>query len=239
MRLFRSKLFWGVICIALAAVIAFMVLPMFFKEQSKTATVLKLSRDVPRGTVLTKAMLTSTEVGAYGLPEQFLSKEEDAAGMVAADDLYAGEFVWKDRLISEEAYKKIAAGQSKGLSGGSCLVTLELPTASSGVASILRSGDTVDVYETVKTTEDEEQKTVATQVLTSMYVYDVLNRDLQSLSVLDELEVQQKDAEEQETYDFEPVFVVIRCTPKQAETLIRMEKEKSFHFILRKATIGG
>ena len=100
MRLFRSKLFWGVICIALAAVIAFMVLPMFFREQSKTATVLKLSRDVPRGTVLTKAMLTSTEVGAYGLPEQFLSKEEDVAGMVAADDLYAGEFVWKDRLMS-------------------------------------------------------------------------------------------------------------------------------------------
>ena len=232
-KVFKSKIFLGIICLILAAAIAFLVLPNFYASKSVTTHAVKLTEDVPVGTVIADSMLVSVEVGSYGLPSSTVMKEEDAIGKVASENMYTGEFLTATRLITEEEYQALVAEKTKGLENGDCLVTIQFPGASSGVASVLRSGHIVDVHECV---ENEDETFSVQKVLSSMYVYDVLNADLQSLSELD-VKLEEAIVEEDTDYNFEPAFVVFRCTETQAQTLIRLERMEAIHLTLQRT--GG
>ncbi len=123
-KLFRSKAFLGCICLVLAAVMAFLLLPRFYASQSATVNIVRVNKEVSAGTVITSDMLTTAEVGAYGLPEKVVISENEAIGKVAAETLYAGEMLWQDRLVSAEDYLASEEARTKGLSAGMYLVTL-------------------------------------------------------------------------------------------------------------------
>ena len=231
MKLLKSKAFLGAVCIVLAAVIAFGVLPWVYRSQAETVSVVRVAQDIPTGTVITRAMLTTAETNGNSLSKKVVLTADEAVGKVASQQLYAGEFLWSDRIMTEEAYSELEEAKTKGISSGRCLVTIAFPTASAGIASVLRAGNIVDVYEIG---EDEEKVTVVTKALPSMYVYDVLNKKLESLNKLDELK-ENATLEEDTDYDFEPAYVVFRCTEEEAGTLIRLEKDKALHLTLTKA----
>ena len=174
------------------------------------------------------ACLRRLRWGAYNFPETVVREIKNVSGMVAKDNLYAGEFISSERLVTKEEYNAIMEEQTKGLTAGLCLVTIQFPTASSGGASILRAGDIVDVYET---SEDTEGALYVDKVLESMYIYDVLNSNLESLHELDDKKAELL-IEEDADFNFEPAYVVFRCSEDEAEAMIRMEKAKSFHLAL-------
>ena len=66
-----------------------------------------------------------------------------------------------------------------------------------------------------------------------MYVYDVLNEDLVSLTKLDELLDESEGAASLSTGDLTPAYVVFRCPESQGQELIRLEKEKALHMVLK------
>jgi pilus assembly protein CpaB len=228
-KLFRSKAFLGGVCLVLAAAIAFLLLPRFYASQSATVNVVRVTQDVPAGTTITSAMLTTAEAGAYGLPEKVVTSEAEVVGKVAAETLYAGEMLWQGRLMSEEDYLASEEARTKGLTNGMCLVTLELPSASSGIAGVLRAGYIVDIYEC---TESEDASYSIAKCLSSMYVYDVLNSNLESLNDL-EAKKDGASADDTTNYDLKPVYVVFRCTEDQAQTLIRLERAESLYLTLK------
>ncbi len=233
MKLFKSKILLGVICLVVAAAIAFLILPQFYESQSETTYAVKAAEDIPAGTVITSQMLTTEEVGSYGLPDSVVLDKDTVIGSVAAENLYRGEYLSSIRIISEEEYQQQLLDQTKGLESGYCLITLEIPTSSAGIAGILRAGHTVDVHECVT---NADQTITVQKALSSMYVYDVLNAELESLTALDE-ELAEAIVEEDTDYDFKPVYIVFRCTESQAQTLIRLERMEALHLTLQKT--GG
>ena len=100
-KVFKSKIFLGIICIVLAAVIAFLILPRFYASKSMTTEAVKLNEDVPVGTIISSEMLSTVEVGSYGLPGSVITKQEDAIGKVASQNLYVGEFLTNPRIVTE------------------------------------------------------------------------------------------------------------------------------------------
>ena len=126
-KVFKSKIFLGVICLVLAAVVAFLLLPRFYASKSNTTQAIKVTQDIPIGTVITNEMLVQVEVGAYGLPDNVPRSTENIVGMVASENLYTGEFLTSTRLLSETEYAALVAEQTKGLENGYCLVTVEFP----------------------------------------------------------------------------------------------------------------
>lgn len=228
-KLFKSKLFLGGLCLLLAAGIAFLVLPRFYSAQSKTVNAVTMRQDAAEGTVITEEMLTTSEIGAFGLPDKIILDKKDVVGRVAVDKLYAGELLWKGRVLTQEEYRSRAGAAGESLQAGQRLVTLAFPATASAVAGVLRAGNRVDVYECVQ--NQETKKYESTKVFTSLYVYDVLNKDLESLNDLD----QKKESaviEEDTDYDFIPAYIVFRCNPTEAETLISLNWAKSFHLAL-------
>lgn len=232
-KFLKSKLIVGAACVLLAAMISFVLLPRMYASKSQTTSVIKLAEDIPAGTTITDGMLTAATVGSYGLPGSVVTDALEAVGKVASENLYAGDYLTRNRLITAQEHDVLVESQTKGLENGYCLVTLQLSTASSGVASVLRSGHIVDAHECVV---NEDKSITVQKVISNLYVYDVLNGDLESLRELD-IAYEEALVKEDTDYDFEPAFVVFRCTEQQAQTLIRLERMEALHLTLQRT--GG
>ncbi len=228
--LLKNKIFIGAMCLLLAGVLAFVLLPRLYSAQASTVEIVTLKQNVDGGAVISDDMLTMAEAGSYGLPDNVVKDKSEITGLVAKETIYAGEYLWRDRFTTEEAYQKTFSESGVALEDGSYLLTIGLPSASSGLAGILRGGDVIDVYGSVS---DNGTATVG-EALTSVTVYAVLNS---KLVPLDDLDAKLKAAPDtdQSNYDFIPAYVVFIVNDQQAQTLIGLEKDKSLHLVLRKA----
>ncbi len=234
-KLIQNKLFIGILCIVLAAVIAFLLLPRFYKSQAATENIIRVTQDIPTGTVLTNEMVTTSEVGSFGLSSDVLRADATAVGMVASENLYAGEYLTGRRLMTEDEYRETEQEQTLGLKGGMSLITIEFSSSSAGVAGVLRAGDTVDVYEFIKEKNEDGEEVSRTELaMSGIYVFDVLNQNMQSLTEVDEKKEKLPEGDNT-TFDFAPAFVVFRCNQQQVLTLIRLERTDALHLALAKA----
>jgi pilus assembly protein CpaB len=227
-KLFRNKLFIGAMCLLLAGALALGLLPRLYGAQSGTTEIVKLRQNVEYGTVITEDILTVAEVGSYGLPDTVVTDKSEIVGLVAGDTIYAGEYLWRDRFISAEDYENAISKSGYGLSDGTYLLTIALPSESSGLAGILRSGDTVDVYGYT----DESGSSVVSEALTAVSVYKVFNSKLVSLDDLDAELAANPDADPAD-FDLAPAYVVFTANEQQAKVLIGLEKDESLHLTLR------
>ena len=228
LKLFKNKIFIGAMCLLLAGILAFAFLPRLYGVQSGTTEIVKLRQTVESGTVITDDMLVGAGVGAYGLPDNVIRDKSEITGLVAGETVYAGEYLWRDRFMTEEAYKEVTSKESLGLSDGTYLLTISLPSESSGIAGILRAGDTVDVYGYT----DSGGTVAVNEALTCVKVYKVLNNKLVSLDDLD-AKLKADSSKDSSDYDFAPAYVVFTVNEQQAKTLIGLEKDKSLHLTLR------
>lgn len=229
-KLFRNKIFIGAMCLLLAGMLAFVFLPRLYSSQASTTEIVKLKQTVESGTVITDDMLTIAEVGSYGLPDNVVRNKSEIIGLVAGETVYAEEYLWRGSFMAQEVYESATSKTSFGLSDGTYLLTISLPSESSGIAGILRAGNTVDVYGYT----DDSGSTVVTEALTAVRVYEVLNKKLVSLDDLD-AELRANPNADPSDYDFAPAYVVFIVNEQQAKVLIGLEKDKSLHLLLREA----
>lgn len=227
-RLIRNKIFIGAICLLLAGILAFVFLPRLYDAQSGTTEIVKLRQTVESGTVITDDMLTVSEVGSYGLPDNVIRAKSEITGLVAGETIYAGEYLWRDCFLTPEAFDENKKQNGYGLSEGTYLLTIGLPSESSGIAGILRAGSTVDVYGY----SDDSGSAVVSKALTGISVYEVLNNKLVSLDDLDAEMEASPDADPSD-YDFAPAYIVFVVDEQQAKVLIGLEKDESLHLTLR------
>ena len=117
------------------------------------------------------------------------------------------------------------------------LVTIEFPSSSAGIAGVLRAGDLVDVYKYAPIDENNrDAKSYAILSMRKLYVFDGLNKNLESLTDLD---ARKEALSEGDTtnLDFAPAYVVFRCTRSQILTLINLERAKAMHLALARAVV--
>ena len=228
-KIFKNKLFISTACLVLAAVLSFVLLPKIYEEETATANVLVLNQTVAEGTEITEKLLSTAEVGAFGLSGAVATDKEQVIGMVATSTIYEGEYLTKNRLVTAEEYKKSVSGAV--LADGQFLLALKIPSTSSGLAGQLRGAALVDVYTTV----DDENGAIKTEkALSEISVKQVLNSKLESLDDLDKSLAEESDGVKDEA-DYAPVYIVVTVDETQAKTLIALEKAENFHLTLIKA----
>lgn len=230
LRLLKNRIFIGAMCLLLAGVLAFVFLPRLYNAQASKTQIVKLTQTVENGTAITEDMLTVAEVGSYGLPDEVIRNKSEIIGLVASETVYAGEYLWRDCFINKEDYKTASSTNGFGLSNGTYLLTISLPSESAGIAGILRAGDNVDVYGYT----DENGAAMVSKALTDIKVYEVLNKKMVSLDELD-AELEANKETDKADYDFAPAYVVFAVNEEEAQTLIGLEKAKALHLTLRKA----
>lgn len=92
MKLLKNRIFLSVLCLVLAAVVSFLLLPRFYENKSVTVMVLRAAEDIPAGTELAERHLVSVEVGGYGLPEGILNDKTLIIGKVAQTNMAKGDY---------------------------------------------------------------------------------------------------------------------------------------------------
>lgn len=248
MHFFKSKAFLAIICCILAGAVAFVWVPRQYKNRAATIYVLTAAQNISEGTVITEDLLTSVEVGAYGLSSDVMTSKDEIVGKVANTMFFKGEYIIPQRLITVEEYNKQNENSAVELNPNEILIAVPLPSTAAGLAGMLRAGDLVTVYELVEPTEEEISsarennqalpKSEAKQVFESLRVYEVRNSALQSVDELDRILEASKESGETVSLDFDPVYVIFCCTEYQAKEMVRLVLEGSLYMTLEQAGVA-
>ena len=158
-KLLENKLVVGGVCIVIAAILAFLVLPGMYKQKEKTIYICRLQADITAGTKIEAQMLKQVEVGSYGLPESVVKNPDELVGM------YASKFA---DFVSDERF-------DKAVSEGKRLIAVSVPSNAASVANQLKAGDKVTVAYYADDT------VIIDDTLKGIEIYSVENEDAQNL----------------------------------------------------------
>lgn len=184
MKLFRNKLFVGLLCIIAGLAVVFLAVPAVVGQQEKTEVVYQAAEDIVAGTIIDANMLKKVDVPAALAPEN-KANPETSIGLKAISAIYKGDTITADKItanyvpadtysIATEKGKMVMSISIKNLSvvaaariqPGDVVTVLALPQArgaqsnSSGVDPQQEIGTGVQVEDQTGETEQQEQTEV-------------------------------------------------------------------------------
>ena len=120
MSIFKNRTVIGVICILLALVICFGITPLFNRGISQKAEIVRVTKDIHAGELITKDMVTTAEVGSYNLPSGLMTTKNNVVGKYAKADLAVGDYILAAKLseapAAENAYLYNLDGTKQAIS---------------------------------------------------------------------------------------------------------------------------
>ena len=132
----------GIICIVSALLICFGVAPVVNRISDGKVAIVRVIRQVEAGAVIGADDVAVVEVGRHNLPEGIVTKTEDVIGKCAKSDLYAGDYILKDKLTGTEKTAKDLLGN---LGSGKKAISVTIPSFGNGFSGKLRTGDIVSI----------------------------------------------------------------------------------------------
>lgn len=237
MKILKNRIFLSILCILIAGVISFMLLPKLYKDKAETVTVLRVAADISKGEKIENRHIAEVEVGKYGLPDNIINDKSLVIGKIAKTSMVKGDYIFPQKIAdfaSDEKMNRIVKENKR-------LVTVSVPSIAAGLSSHLKSGDivTVAVFLNQKESADGEQsaspKVMIYPELKSLEVYSVENSRTQSTEQARE---QQQADNKPSSNDPIPKTVTLVVTEAQAVKLIEAEYTGKLHLILEKRGMG-
>ena len=214
MKIFQNKIVVGVICIVVAAILAFFFLPSISKSKSNTEKVYAVKNAVAEGTKIEESMLVEKEVGSYGLPQSIIKDKDKIVGKYASCSITPDDLILTSKLSDFAANQKL----DKVMSQGNMLVTVSLDSVASAVGNHLKSGDIISIVGYAN------DAVVAHEELKALEVYSIENENAEKL----------EDVENDEEAEHLASTVTLIVNQVQAEKLIQAEYSGKVHAVFVK-----
>ena len=214
MKIFQNKIVVGVICIVIAAILAFFFLPSISKSKSNTETIFVVKNAVAEGTKIEESMLVEKEVGSYGLPQSIIKDKDKIIGKYASCDITPDDLILSSKLSDYAANQKL----DKVMSQGNMLVTVSLDSVASAVGNHLKSGDIISIVGYAN------DAVVVYEELKALEVYSIENENAEKL----------EDVENNEEAEHLASTVTLIVNQVQAEKLIQAEYSGKVHAVFVK-----
>lgn len=117
MKILKNRVFIGISCLVLAALIAFVAVPVINQLTTNTIEVIRVKEDVGMGTQLTEDMLEKVEIGELNLPDTPATDAKQVVGLYVTVDMKAHDVVYSqkvtDKLVfPENKLRKMTSGES-------------------------------------------------------------------------------------------------------------------------------
>lgn len=142
MSIFKNRTVIGVICILLALVICFGITPLFNRGISQKAEIVRVTKDIHAGELITKDMVTTAEVGSYNLPSGLMTTKNNVVGKYAKADLAVGDYILAAKLSEAPAAEN---AYLYNLDGTKQAISVTIKSFATGLSGKLQSGDIVSV----------------------------------------------------------------------------------------------
>ena len=218
MNLFKNRMVVGVLCIVLSLLICFGLTPLFNKGISQKTEIVRVTKEIKVGEVITQDKVKTVEVGGYNLPENVIRTKANAVGTYALADLSIGDYILNTKVSktpsAENAYLY-------HLNGSKQAISITIKSFANGLSGKLQSGDIVSVI------APDYKKQGAT----------VIPPELKYVEVISVTASNGYDANtgEQETSKDEkelPSTVTLLVTPEQGNLLASLESDGKTHLSL-------
>jgi len=140
-KIFRNRFIVGGLCFAIAAVLAFVVLPNILDAKEATINVVRATRDIGAGVQITDRDIEIVEVGAFNLPTNTVYDRSLVVGMYARTSITQGD-IFLDTKVTDVRFSTL---MEKAEHDKMRLITITLPNVATGVGGHLQAGDIVNV----------------------------------------------------------------------------------------------
>ena len=211
MRFFQNKMLIGIMCVVLAALLAFVFLPSIMKEKSKTEKIYAVKETIAEGTQIEESMLTEREVGGYGIPESVVRDKSEIVGKFASCTIVPDDYILSSKLSDYAANQKLDVVMGEG----KMLVTVSLNSVASAVGNHLKTGDIVSIVGYA------DGNVVTYDELKNLEIYSIENEEAQNLEDVENDEEAQKLA----------ATVTLIADRIQAEKLVDVEYSGKVHAV--------
>lgn len=138
MSIFKNRTVIGVICILLALVICFGITPLFNQSISQRSEIVRVTKDIHAGELITKDMVTTAEVGSYNLPSGLMTAKDNVVGKYAKADLAVGDYILAAKLSDAPAAEN---AYLYNLDGTKQAISVTIKSFATGLSGKLQSGD--------------------------------------------------------------------------------------------------
>lgn len=172
---FGQRKLLGILCIIMAILIGFVILPYLYGAKGNTEMIVKAKEKIEKGHIITEKQIILDETGTYGL-EGYITDKSKAIGTIATTDIMAEDVITNKKIGNQKDHKLAYLTKENKR-----LTTISIKSNAAGLASHLSAGDIVNVYSIL---EDEygSASPVMSPSLKNLEVYDIENGNTQSIS---------------------------------------------------------
>ncbi len=139
----NKRLLFGIISIALAAVIALIGIPAVIGQSNTKLQIVRVKEAIEEGTVVTAEQLEMAEVSSHGLPANVATDFTQVVGAYALVDLVPGDYFLPTKVSIESPEKDTIL---KKLTGDKIAVSMSVQSLAGVLSNKLRTDDIVSVY---------------------------------------------------------------------------------------------
>lgn len=216
----NNRFLYGVLSIVLAAVIAFVGIPIVTRGTRGTQEIVRLKNRVTRGTVITSEDLEVVTVGSYNLPDGIATTTDEVAGAYATADLYPGDYILPNKLSATPLSSDRSLNE---IPDGKVAISITVQHLANGLSDKLQAGDVIRLYH-YDNTENFLEPVVDMPELHFLKVLSVT--DSSGVDVDYSMPLAE-DEEHRQT-----ATITLLATPQQALLLTRFENEGVLHVAL-------
>lgn len=216
MKLLKNRTVLGILCIAVALLVCFVITPLVNAGLAEKATIVRFNQTVEEGTQVSKSMLETVEVGKHNLPENVYCDVSEVEGKYLTATVHKGDYILTDKLTDEPAAEN---KYLYSLNGEKQAMSITISSFAEGLSGKLKSGDIVSVIAPDylgrgETVIPAELKYVEVIAVTAKSGYDA--------------NTEERSEEEKEL----PTTVTVLVRPEQSKLLARLEAEGEIHLSL-------
>ena len=215
MSIFKNRTVIGVICILLALVICFGITPLFNQSISQKAEIVRVTKDIHAGELITRDMVATAEVGSYNLPSGLMTVKDNVVGKYAKADLAVGDYILAAKLSDAPAAEN---AYLYNLDGTKQAISVTIKSFATGLSGKLESGDIVTVIVADYQGKGETAIPPELQYVEVISVTASSGYDANTGEVVDEKEL--------------PSTVTLLVTTEQAKVLAELEQDSELHLAL-------
>lgn len=210
----NNRFIFGILSLALAAVIAFVALPTIARQTNGKTEIIRITQPVLKGEKLSKDNAEVVEVGGYNLPSNVAHKLSDVDGLYATADLSPGDYILTSKISTVPVSSDVALSD---IPSGKVAISLTVKTLASGLSDKLQPGDIIRIYHFLD---------VAADVPELQFVKVLSVTDADGVNV-DNTREPTEDEEKQQS-----ATITVLASPEQAKIITALENDGVTHVAL-------
>lgn len=219
MKYIKNRYVIFVLCLILAGVIAFVIVPKSNKNMAESVDVVKVTKQIEKNTQITEDMLEIKQMPKQAVTQSTITDKKQIVGKVSNVQLLP-----EDNLVMQK-FTEVGTETDKALyemdNSEQLAISVTLANLASSVSGKIQPGDVVSVYGFINETKQLADYTD----LQYIEVIGVSN------SSAEELSTRNSDSETDSSDKVVPATVTLSVNRNQAQELVVLENTSSIHII--------